>query len=200
MQPVRPFQVPGPQVQGLILERRVGPDQPDRKDRLNGQHRGQRPPARDRQHADPPLLVRGLRRDRRGGQHGSLRRLRRRNEIPPACRHAVVHGPPVCDQGTCRGRSATPRSPHNVMTASQIVAIVPAQGYRIRKRTVHRPPKEGVCPYPEDTNCPAALLNCVSTPPLGNRKTRVLTSGARSWGRAAKRLRGPPHSVPCVHP
>ena len=46
MQPVRPLQVPRPQVRGLVLERRVGPHQPQRQRRLHGQHYQQRPGAR----------------------------------------------------------------------------------------------------------------------------------------------------------
>ena len=37
VQPPRPFQVPGPQVQGLVLEGGVGPDEPQRQGRLYGQ-------------------------------------------------------------------------------------------------------------------------------------------------------------------
>ena len=43
VQPVRPLQVPGPQIQALVLERRVGPDQPERQQRLDDEHRQQRP-------------------------------------------------------------------------------------------------------------------------------------------------------------
>ena len=47
VQPPGPFQVPGPQVQALILECRVGPGQPERQDGLDGQDRDQRPSRRD---------------------------------------------------------------------------------------------------------------------------------------------------------
>jgi hypothetical protein len=41
--------MPGPQVQGLILERRVSPNEPERKKRLNDKYGYQRPAARDAQ-------------------------------------------------------------------------------------------------------------------------------------------------------
>ena len=37
MQPSGPFQVPSSQVEGLVLERRIGPDEPERQDGLDGQ-------------------------------------------------------------------------------------------------------------------------------------------------------------------
>ena len=43
VQPVRPFQVPGIQVQRLVPERGPGPDHADRERRLDRQHREQRP-------------------------------------------------------------------------------------------------------------------------------------------------------------
>jgi len=45
MQPVRQLQVPGPQIRGLILERRIGPHQPQRQRRLHRKHHQQRPGA-----------------------------------------------------------------------------------------------------------------------------------------------------------
>ena len=47
MQPVRPLQMAGRQIRGLILERRIGPDQAERQGRLNHEHRSQGPPARE---------------------------------------------------------------------------------------------------------------------------------------------------------
>ena len=45
MQPVRPLQVPGAQVQGLTLGRGIGPQQPQRQARLNRHYHQQRPQA-----------------------------------------------------------------------------------------------------------------------------------------------------------
>ena len=45
VQPVRPLQVPRPQIRGLILERRVSPHQPHRQQRLHCEHHQQRPRA-----------------------------------------------------------------------------------------------------------------------------------------------------------
>ncbi len=45
VQPARPLQVAGPQIQGLVLVGRVRPDQPERQQRLDDEYRQQRPPA-----------------------------------------------------------------------------------------------------------------------------------------------------------
>ena len=50
MQHVRPQQMPRPQIQRLILERRISPHQPHRQHRLHHQHRQQRPGS----HHPPP--------------------------------------------------------------------------------------------------------------------------------------------------
>ncbi len=132
MQPVRPLQVPGPQVRGLILISRVGADQPQRQGGLHGQHQGQRPArpgpqphAGDARAPGPGhrvrrqhrCLDRGLRHRRSqpgpGGRRrgrgpacssGSLRR-RRRDDLP-ACRRAVFHSAARLRSGTRQGSSA----------------------------------------------------------------------------------------------
>jgi hypothetical protein len=58
MQPVRPLQVPGPQVGRLVLERGVGVQQPHRQRGLHGQHRQQRPGA---DHPPSPVAQPGYR-------------------------------------------------------------------------------------------------------------------------------------------
>ena len=45
VQPPGPFQMAGPQIEGLVLKCRVGPDEPKRQPGLDGEHREQRPRA-----------------------------------------------------------------------------------------------------------------------------------------------------------
>ena len=52
MQPVRPLQMPRPQIRRLILKRRIRPHQPQRQHRLHHQHHHQRPPS-PRPHPPP---------------------------------------------------------------------------------------------------------------------------------------------------
>ena len=55
---LRPLQMAGPQVERLVLERRVRPDQPERQGGLDGEHHEQRPVAR---HPPPPAAQPGYR-------------------------------------------------------------------------------------------------------------------------------------------
>ncbi len=72
VQPVRPFQVPGMQVQGLTLGCGVGPQQPQRQSRLNRQHNQQRPTAGHTPAAGTALTRQSQRRD--GPRRGRRRR------------------------------------------------------------------------------------------------------------------------------
>ncbi len=92
VQPAGPLQVPGPQVQGLVLVRRVGPDQPEGQQGLDDQDRQQRPPAGD---APPGGPARAARLGPVAHQR-SRRRLRRRRELLPGCDRgdARLHGRP----------------------------------------------------------------------------------------------------------
>ena len=109
VQPVRPLQVPGPQVQRLVLERGIRPDQPQRPGRLNGQHHGQRPPARHPPPAHPPLLIRS------GPPHPSPRRasLRRAGLRSASLRRAGLRSVSRGHAGSRRGsgRSGSPGLP-----------------------------------------------------------------------------------------
>ena len=99
VQPVRPLQVPGPQVQGLILVRGVGPEQADRQQRLDDEYRQQRPPAG---HTPPGGPVRAARLGPVAHQR-ARRGLHRRRELLPGCDRgdACLHGrsppPPAHD-------------------------------------------------------------------------------------------------------
>ena len=87
VQPVCPLQMAGPQVQALVLEGRVGPQQPDRQQRLDDEHGQQRPPAGHSPAGRPVRVVRfGLRGHERarGGGH-RRRRLSLHHEISTSC-------------------------------------------------------------------------------------------------------------------
>ena len=126
VQPMRPFQMPGPQIGGLILERRVGLDEPERKGRLNDEHGDQRPPAGGVPPEHPPLGTRACRRS--CGRYSSVGRV---PEASVAWRVVVP-----CSIGrTCLRSGAyagvtrlPPGSPPAVLTASLAVAISPRTG------------------------------------------------------------------------
>jgi hypothetical protein len=125
VQPMRPFQVPGPQVRGLILKRRIGMNESDREDRLNSEHYEQGPPARDVALKRPGLAMctdsRSCGCCIQHGRVGSRRGLVRRRSMLHR-----RHLPAV--RGMRRGASAPPRSPPAVLMASLAVAISPRTG------------------------------------------------------------------------
>jgi hypothetical protein len=136
MQPMRPLQMPRPQIRRLILERRIRPDQPQRQHRLNGKHSQQRPAPKDTQPGGPLLAVRGSLpwprpgswrccRSRRRGDRGdglqnfcfgvlgrSVHRPWRSDKIPPglSLRHRPQAAPPAIT-GRTRAHSAAPQQP-----------------------------------------------------------------------------------------
>ena len=109
MQPVRPLQMPGPQVLGLILERRIGPDQPQRQQRLNHKHRHQQQARGNPPPRKPPQPRRRHRSRGSGVLHRPVQSGLRR--VPssrwPVCRDSKVA--PACDQGPVRRRLKPPQ-------------------------------------------------------------------------------------------
>ena len=99
VQPVRPLQVPGPQIQSLVLVGRVRPDQPERQQRLDDEYRQQWPPAG---HPPPGGPVVPARSGLPGGER-ARRGLRRRRRM------TVHEGSPRPVPGVQKDRRPAPR-------------------------------------------------------------------------------------------
>ena len=141
VQPVRPLQVPGPQVGGLILERRVGPDEPERKSRLNDEHRDQRPPARGIPPEHSPFA-----RATSGGSRGAVSSAE--SEASVAWRVVVPCsiGRTCLRSGACQGRLGSPPAAHLLYWRHHTPwRYPPGQEYPIREGTGGSWPRKDVC-------------------------------------------------------